>query len=70
MSAAAEVHMCISGEGGEDDDAEGGDEMMYEYDFGEVELMMDDDGKAKVRVILLMTHLGQRSLAPCKRCLT
>lgn len=47
MSAAAEVHMCISGEGDEDEEDAGEDK--YEYDYGGIELMMDDD-KAKVRV--------------------
>lgn len=45
MSAAAEVHMCISGEG--DEDEEEGGEDKYEYDYGGMELMMDDE-KAKV----------------------
>lgn len=45
MSAAAEVHMCISGEGDEED----GEEDKYEYDYGGMELMMDDE-KAKVCV--------------------
>lgn len=51
MSAAAEVHMCISGDGEDDDDADGDGEEKYEYDFGDMDLMMDDE-KAKVRSIL------------------
>lgn len=47
MSAAAEVHMCISEEG-EDEDGEGGDDK-YEYDYGGIELMVEDD-KSKVTV--------------------
>lgn len=44
MSAAAEVHMCISGDGQDDED---GGEEKYEYDYGGMELIMDDE-KAKV----------------------
>lgn len=45
MSAAAEVHMCISGEG----DEEGGEGEKYEYDYGgEIELAMVDDEDIKV----------------------
>lgn len=46
MSAAAEVYMCISGEGGDDDEEDEGEEK-YEYDYGGMELIMDDE-KAKV----------------------
>lgn len=54
MSAAAEVHMCISGEGDEDEDGEGGEDK-YEYDFGGIELMMEDD-KAKVHAMAESLH--------------
>ncbi|CAM9502792.1 unnamed protein product [Laminaria digitata] len=40
MSAAAEVHMCISGEGEDEDEA---GEEKYDYDYGGMELIMDDD---------------------------
>lgn len=47
MSAAAEVHMCISGDGEFDEEA--GEEEKYDYDYGGMELIMDDE-KAKVGV--------------------
>lgn len=54
MSAAAEVYMCISGEGdgGDEDD---GDEK-YDYDYGGMELVMDDE-KAKVYNSLLYVYV-------------
>lgn len=45
MSTAAEVYMCISGEGEGDDEDDGDDK--YAYDYGGMELAMDDE-KAKV----------------------
>ena len=47
MSAAAEVHMCISGDGDEGEE-DGGEGEKYDYDYGgEMELIMDDE-QAKV----------------------
>lgn len=45
MSTAAEVYMCISGEGEGDAEDDGDDK--YDYDYGGMELVMDDE-KAKV----------------------
>ncbi|CAM9273343.1 unnamed protein product [Ascophyllum nodosum] len=43
MSAAAEVHMCISGDGDEGEE-DGGEGEKYDYDYGgEMELIMDDE---------------------------
>lgn len=66
MSTAAEVYMCISGEGEGGDEDDGDDK--YDYDYGGMELVMDDE-KAKVwsRWMLIIYHPAGFSGLVCRQ---